>query len=113
MASRVQGGAAARPWWHNPDLDMPVEDIATFYREHTQKLSRLQKQKEKEKKKDVKRKQRKQRKRERGEDTSSSSSGSSSRNGYYIIKKFYDVIFIIIKNYYVISRNINKHDVIS
>ena len=32
MASRVQGGAAARPWWHNPDLDMPVEDIATFYR---------------------------------------------------------------------------------
>ena len=25
MASRVQGGAAARPWWHNPDLDMPVE----------------------------------------------------------------------------------------
>jgi len=78
MASRVQGGAAARPWWHNPDLDMPVEDIATFYREHTQKLSRLQKQKEKEKKKDVKRKQRKQRKRERGEDTSSSSSGSST-----------------------------------
>merc|ERR1712233_67868 len=35
MASRVQGGAAARPWWHNPDLDMPVEDIATFYRDHT------------------------------------------------------------------------------
>ena len=41
MASRVQGGAAARPWWHNPDLDMPVEDIATFYREHTQKLGKL------------------------------------------------------------------------
>ena len=70
MASRVQGGAAARPWWHNPDLDMAVEDIATFYREHTQKLSRLQKQKEKEKKKEIKKKQRKQRKRERGESTS-------------------------------------------
>lgn len=72
MASRVQGGAAARPWWHNPDLDMAVEDIATFYREHTQKLSRLQKQKEKEKKKEIKKKQRKQRKRERGESTSKS-----------------------------------------
>jgi len=82
MASRVQGGAAARPWWHNPDLDMAVEDIATFYREHTQKLSRLQKQKEKEKKKEIKKKQRKQRKRERGESTSSdSSSGSSSGDG--------------------------------
>ena len=44
---------------------MPVEDIATFYREHTQKLSRLQKKKKKVKKKDVKRKQRKQRKRYR------------------------------------------------
>ena len=40
MASRVQGGAAARPWWHNPDLDMPVEDIATFYRDHTNKLGK-------------------------------------------------------------------------
>merc|ERR1711990_937841 len=70
------------PWWHNPDLDMAVEDIATFYREHTQKLSRLQKQKEKEKKKEIKKKQRKQRKRERGESTSSdSSTGSSSGDG--------------------------------
>ena len=77
MASRVQGGAAARPWWHNPDLDMAVEDIATFYREHTQKLSRLQKQKEKEKKKEIKKKQRKQRKRERGE--------STSKNRFYVI----------------------------
>ena len=77
MASRVQGGAAARPWWHNPDLDMAVEDIATFYREHTQKLSRLQKQKEKEKKKEIKKKQRKQRKRERGE--------STSKNRYYVM----------------------------
>lgn len=70
MASRVQGGAAARPWWHNPDLDMPVEDIATFYRDHTNKLAKLQKQKEKERKKEARKKARKQRKRERGEDTS-------------------------------------------
>merc|ERR1711990_1185604 len=70
------------PGWHNPDLDMAVEDIATFYREHTQKLSRLQEQKEKEKKKEIKKKQRKQRKRERGESTSSdSSTGSSSGDG--------------------------------
>lgn len=31
MASRVQGGAAARPWWHNPDLDMPVEGESSLY----------------------------------------------------------------------------------
>jgi len=78
MASRVQGGAAARPWWHNPDLDMPVEDIATFYRDHTNKLAKLQKQKEKERKKEQKKKARKQRKRDRGEETSSDDSDKSS-----------------------------------
>lgn len=78
MASRVQGGAAARPWWHNPDLDMPVEDIATFYRDHTNKLAKLQKQKEKERKKESRKKQRKQRKRDRGEATSSSDSDKST-----------------------------------
>jgi hypothetical protein len=78
MASRVQGGAAARPWWHNPDLDMPVEDIATFYRDHTQKLAKIQKQKEKEKKKEARKKARKARKKARGEESDSSSDDSSS-----------------------------------
>jgi len=78
MASRVQGGAAARPWWHNPDLDMPVEDIATFYRDHTQKLGKIQKQKEKEKKKEARKKARKARKKARGEESDSSTDDSSS-----------------------------------
>ena len=82
MSSRVQGGAASRPWWHNPDLAMPVEDIATFYRDHTNKLAKLQKQKEKERKKEQKKKSRKARKRARGEETSK----------FFIqIIKFYDI----------------------
>ena len=66
---------------------MPVEDIATFYREHTQKLGKLQKQKEKERKKEARKKARKQRKRERGESTSESDSDKSSSSRFWKEKK--------------------------